>query len=66
MKIYKVTDYTGCYSIHYADNEENAIYKHLIHYSLLWLDIKPKVEELKDVDKSLICQDIYCNLKRKE
>jgi len=63
MKIYKTTDYTGCYSIHYAKNEDEAIQKHLIHYSLLGLDTKIKIEELYNVDEYVLelCHDIYCN-----
>lgn len=63
MKIYKTIDSSGSYSIHYANNEEEAVRKHCIHFSLELDTIIVKVEELNEVDKSKICCDVYCNKK---
>lgn len=68
MKTYKTTDYSGLFSIHYANNEEEAIKKHYIHFSLD-LNEKIKVEELKEIKKEdipLICRDVYCCCFREE
>lgn len=62
MKIYKTSDHTSS-SIHYAKDKEDAIRKHLIHYSLI-VPCEIRVEELKEVDESLICLDFYCNGER--
>ena len=60
---YKTTDYTGLSCIHYAPNRLEAIRKHRIHFSIEE-DCHIEVEELhSSIDKTLVCQDIYCNKK---
>lgn len=59
---YKVTDYTGMHSSHWAANEDVAIQKHLLHYGLLYLSEEPWVEDIRNVPEAmeLICDDSSC------
>lgn len=35
MRAWRVTDYTGATSVHYASDGEHAIQKHLVHFGLI-------------------------------
>lgn len=67
MKLYRTIDSVGSSCIHWAVNEEDAITKHLVHFSLIGIDEEVKVEELEgreaDLARPSVCMDIYCNSK---
>jgi len=57
MTKFLVKDHSGMMSVHYAEDENEAIQRHLLHYGLLNL---PDGIEVSEVEDEVSCLDEPC------